>query len=425
MSFEASLKVGGGAYTYYPVSEIEGAAQLPYSLTVLLENALRCGRTPEEAQAMAERIVTAGLAGQTGEEVEFTPARVLFQDFTGVPVFVDFAVMREACAELGGDPAKIKPLTKGGFDIDTDYSPAHLYELAKMDGAILISPDVKRIISANTHLMPDPDVPSSETGIRHRTAEQTARQTGALVICISQRRRVITLYKGTSEYVLKDVSVLLNTANQALGTLEKYKDVLEEAVLRLSVQEFDNVVTLPDVLTVVQRAELFKRVEQMLRLYLTELGDESTLIRMHAEELSSNVEAEERLTIRDYMIRDPEKTDKEQVDDYLERLARFDSEQLWDLDLIARSLGLNEFHDKDKRVFLECRGYRVLHKIPRLPNSVIENMVEAFGDFQSILLASNNELDDVEGIGPARVNQITLGLERIRSQIITDSNWVQ
>lgn len=179
-----------------------------------------------------------------------------------------------------GDPAKIKPLTKGGFDIDTDYSPAHLYELAKMDGAILISPDVKRIISANTHLMPDPDVPSSETGIRHRTAEQTARQTGALVICISQRRRVITLYKGTSKYVLKDVSVLLNTANQALGTLEKYKDVLEEAVLRLSVQEFDNVVTLPDVLTVVQRAELFKRVEQMLRLYLTELGDESTLIRM-------------------------------------------------------------------------------------------------------------------------------------------------
>ena len=300
-----------------------------------------------------------------------------------------------------GDPAKIKPLTKGGFDIDTDYSPAHLYELAKMDGAILISPDVKRIISANTHLMPDPDVPSSETGIRHRTAEQTARQTGALVICISQRRRVITLYKGTSKYVLKDVSVLLNTANQALGTLEKYKDVLEEAVLRLSVQEFDNVVTLPDVLTVVQRAELFKRVEQMLRLYLTELGDESTVIRMQAEELSSNVE------------------------DYLQRLARFDSEQLWDLDLIARSLGLNEFHDKDKRVFLECRGYRVLHKIPRLPNSVIENMVEAFGDFQSILLASNNELDDVEGIGPARVNQITLGLERIRSQIITDSNWVQ
>lgn len=324
-----------------------------------------------------------------------------------------------------GDPAKIKPLTKGGFEIDTDYSPAHLYELAKMDGAIIISADMKRIISANTHLMPDPSVPSSETGIRHRTAEQTARQTGALVLCISQRRRVITIYNGTSKYVLKDVSVLLNTANQALGTLEKYKDVFEEALLRLSVQEFDNVVSLPDVLTVIQRAELFKRVEQMLRLYATELGEESTLIRMQADELSSNVELEEKLTLRDYMIRDPEKTDQEQVDEYLERLAKFDSDHLWDMDLLARTLNLGEFQEKDKRVFLECRGYRVLNKIPRLPNSVIENMVDAFGDFQSILLASNNELDDVEGIGPARISQITLGLERIRSQIITDSNWVQ
>ncbi|WP_419070761.1 aconitase family protein, partial [Slackia isoflavoniconvertens] len=132
MSFEASLKVGDGAYTYYPVSEIEGAAQLPYSLTVLLENALRCGRTPEEAQAMAERIVTAGLAGQTGEEVEFTPARVLFQDFTGVPVFVDFAVMREACADLGGDPKKINPQIP--CDLVIDHSV--IADVAGCDGCM-------------------------------------------------------------------------------------------------------------------------------------------------------------------------------------------------------------------------------------------------------------------------------------------------
>ena len=131
-----------------------------------------------------------------------------------------------------GDFAKIKPIMKGGFDIDTEYSPAHLYELAKMDGAIIVSQDLKRISCANTHLMPDANIPSSETGIRHRTAEQTARQTGALVICISQRRRVISLYKGSFKYILKDVSVLLNTANQALGTLEKYKDVLEETQKR-------------------------------------------------------------------------------------------------------------------------------------------------------------------------------------------------
>lgn len=324
-----------------------------------------------------------------------------------------------------GDPQKIKPLMNGGFTIDTPYSSAHLYELAKMDGAIIVSDDCKRILSANVHLMPDPNVPSAETGIRHRTSEQTARQTGALVICISQRRNVISLYKGNFKYVLKDVSVLLNTANQALGTLEKYKDVLEEALLRLSVQEFDNVVTLADVLTVVQRAEMFKRVESMLRIYLTELGDESALIRMQAEELSNNVEDDERLTIRDYMIRDKNKDEQEQLDDYMRRLAKFDNDQLYDLDLLAKALNLSELMENDKRILLEPRGYRVLHKIPRLPNNIIDNIVEAFGTLQSVVVASNNELDDVSGIGPARIRQITLGLERIRSQILTESNWVK
>ena len=163
----------------------------------------------------------------------------------------------------------------------------------------------------------------------------------------------------------------------------------------------------------------------MLRLYLTELGDESKLIRMQAEELSNNVEKDECLTIRDYMIRIKDKTEQEQLDEYMQRLARFDNEQLLDLDLLARTLNFTEYHEKDKRVVLEPRGYRVLNKIPRLPYTVIENMVEVFGSLQSIVLASNEELDAVEGIGPARVAQITLGLERIRSQILTDSNWVK
>ncbi len=132
MSFESSLKVGDAAYTYYPVAAVEGAERLPFSLTVLLENVLRCGRTVEEATAMAGRIVEAGLAGTTGEEVEFSPARVLFQDFTGVPVFVDFAVMREACAELGGDPKKINPQVP--CDLVIDHSV--IADVAGCDGCM-------------------------------------------------------------------------------------------------------------------------------------------------------------------------------------------------------------------------------------------------------------------------------------------------
>ena len=107
--FAATLSVGDAAYTYYPVEQVEGSEKLPYALKVLLENVLRNAESPEAASDLAKRVVEAGCAGEVGSEVEFSPARVLFQDFTGVPVFVDFAVMREACANLGGDPAKINP----------------------------------------------------------------------------------------------------------------------------------------------------------------------------------------------------------------------------------------------------------------------------------------------------------------------------
>ncbi|MEG0071413.1 MAG: aconitate hydratase AcnA [Raoultibacter sp.] len=108
-SRQAQLQVGKKTYTYYPVSAVEGADKLPFSLTVLLENVLRKATTDEAAARLAQRVVEAGCAGEVGSEIEFSPARVLFQDFTGVPVFVDFAVMREACEQLGGDPAKVNP----------------------------------------------------------------------------------------------------------------------------------------------------------------------------------------------------------------------------------------------------------------------------------------------------------------------------
>ena len=107
--FAALLQAGGAEYAYYSVGKVPGSERLPYALTVLLENVLRNAETPEVAEKLAARIVEAGSSGAVGSEVEFSPARVLFQDFTGVPVFVDFAVMREACEQLGGDPAKINP----------------------------------------------------------------------------------------------------------------------------------------------------------------------------------------------------------------------------------------------------------------------------------------------------------------------------
>ena len=116
--FQADLSVGDKEYGYVPVGQVPGHERLPFSLKVLLENVLRNVSDKDEALRLAQRVVDAGLEGCQGDEVEFMPARVLFQDFTGVPVFVDFAVMREACEALGGDPALINPQSPCDLVID-------------------------------------------------------------------------------------------------------------------------------------------------------------------------------------------------------------------------------------------------------------------------------------------------------------------
>lgn len=129
-----------------------------------------------------------------------------------------------------GYSPEVMEVVDGGFSINCDFSPSYLYELAKMDGAIILSEDIKRILYANTQLIPDSSIPSTETGIRHRTAERVAKQTGKLVVSISQRRNVITLYQGSLRYALKEIGVILTKANQAIQTLEKYKVVLVQGM---------------------------------------------------------------------------------------------------------------------------------------------------------------------------------------------------
>ena len=127
-----------------------------------------------------------------------------------------------------GDTKEVLDLVDGGFNLNVDYTPSRLYELAKMDGAIVLSADLKRILYANAQLIPSPEISTNETGTRHRTAERTAKQTGEIVISVSQRRNVITIFKGDLRYVLQDSSKVITKANQALQTAEKYKKVFDD-----------------------------------------------------------------------------------------------------------------------------------------------------------------------------------------------------
>ncbi|MGB9791347.1 MAG: DNA integrity scanning diadenylate cyclase DisA [Thermacetogeniaceae bacterium] len=313
-----------------------------------------------------------------------------------------------------GDTPEIMSISDGGFYIDAEFTPAALYELAKMDGAIILSQDAKRILYANTQLIPDPAIPSVETGIRHRTAERVARQTGALVIAISQRRGVITLYKGSIRYILQDINGLVAKANQAIQTLEKYKGVLDKALVNLTALEFEDLVTVYDVAKVIQRGEMVLRVVRELQTYISELGVEGRLVTMQAEELVANVEEELLSVIQDYYA-GGDKTPQE----IEQSLRQWPSEDLLDLTNISRAIGYGSAAGVlDLNVY--PRGYRILKKIPRLPAQVIENLISTFKNLKNILNASIEELDDVEGIGEVRARAIRNGLRRLQEQVMLD-----
>ena len=307
-------------------------------------------------------------------------------------------------------------LVDGGFRINSELKPSTLYELAKMDGAIVLASDARKILIANAHLTPDYLIPTSETGTRHRTAERMAVQTGELMIAISQRRNVITLYKGNQRYVIRDIGTILAKANQALQTLQKYKSVLEQALLNLSALEFENLVTLSDVCTVIQRAEMVRRIADEIQRYIFELGTEGRLVSMQLEELMIDVQDEGFLVIRDYL-----KGEQNQAELFRKEIATWDDDDLLELNAIARELGYPSGTNLD--LSLTTRGYRLLGKIPRLPFSVVENLVKTFAVMYKILEASTEELDEVEGIGEVRARTIKDGLRRLKEQILLDRHY--
>ena len=315
------------------------------------------------------------------------------------------------------DSEEVLGAVDGGFNINAEMTPTRLYELAKMDGAIVLSNDAQRILCANTQLVPDPDISSVETGTRHRTAERISKQTGELVVAISQRRDIITLYKGEKKYILEDIRVILAKANQAIQTLEKYRTVLDQALTNLSALEFEDLVTISDVATVLQRIEMVLRIGREIERYIIELGSEGRLIKMQLEELVANVKEEGLLIMRDYS--QEEKREEQDMLEIFSQEAVSAPDELLSLSTISKYLGYGgSMSALDSSV--SSRGYRLLRKIPRLPMPAIENLIDNYGDLQEILNASHEELHDVERIGEVRSQAIKEGLKRLRDQVLLD-----
>lgn len=313
------------------------------------------------------------------------------------------------------DSEDILKIADGGFKIDEEFTSTNIYELAKMDGAIILSSDLKRIIRANVQLNPDFSISTRETGTRHKTAERVAKQFGELVISISERRGIITLFKGNFRYVINDTQSVLMRANQTLQALEKYKTVFDNMLSILSEHEFDDIVTLDTVINCIYRSEIIMRMETDVKRSIIELGDEGRIVNMQLEELMANVEDEEKLIIQDYNVNKEISTQS-----ILEEIRKIDKKNLIVSEKIVKLLGYEVSSDiLDTNV--SPKGYRILSKVPKMPSSIIEKTVEAFGSLQHICSASIDELDDVEGIGEIRARIINQSLKRLQEQYILKS----
>ncbi|MCC5951792.1 MAG: DNA integrity scanning diadenylate cyclase DisA [Acidimicrobiia bacterium] len=314
-----------------------------------------------------------------------------------------------------GDGPDVLNMCSGGFLLDAAFSPQRLSELAKMDGAIILSSDASRIARANVHLVPSSSVPTTETGTRHRTAERVARAINVPVIAVSEDMAVLTVYVGEEKKPLEPIPRLLSRANTAIQTLERYKTRLDTTSGELSTAELEDVVTVRDVVTLLQITEMVIRIAEEIESDLVELGTDGRLVRLQLDEIMEGVEDERRLVVQDYFHEDA----GWHLEEAMEGLRQLDTEDLLDLKMVADVLHLPD-GALDLEASVQPRGYRLLSRVPRLPEQIIDHIVERFGTLSKIMRATIADLDDVEGVGETRARAIKDGLSKLTSSSILD-----
>ena len=314
-----------------------------------------------------------------------------------------------------GDGADVLNICSGGFLLDAAFTPQRLSELAKMDGAIILAEDASRIARANVHLVPNPNVPTVETGTRHRTAERVARSLGVTVIAVSESRKEIQLYQGDKRYPLPPLGRLLDRSNQALQTLERYRTRLATVSKNLTALEVEDLVTLRDVIEMLQRTEMVMRIAEEVERNLIELGSDGGLVRLQLDELISGVADDRRLLIRDYFHEDV----SFHIEEAMAALAELDDEELFDEARLARTLHLVEA-EADLDQHLAARGYRLLSKLPRLSERIVDGIVGEFGSLQQTLRATHAELEAVPQVEESQVQAIKTGIARMAESSILE-----
>jgi diadenylate cyclase len=283
------------------------------------------------------------------------------------------------------DEPKVLAICSGGFLLDAEFTPQRLSELTKMDGAIILKADCSRIARANVHLVPDPSVHTSETGTRHRTAERVAVSLGVPVVSVSEEMSVINVYAGGMKRQLQDIGRLLDRANQALQTLERYKAKLDDATSALTSLEVEDVVTVRDVAAVVQRGVMVRQIAAEIETMIVELGVDARLLRLQLDEVFTSLDDELDLVIADYP-----------------------------------SIADTAITSADGDSPASPKGLRLLNRVPRLSPDEARAIVDHFGELAKVLRATADDIAGVPGIGPATASAVKDTLDRLTESTILD-----
>ncbi len=279
------------------------------------------------------------------------------------------------------DNPEVQKIIEGGFRVNCRFTPQRLFELCKMDGAIIISYDLKRILYANVLLIPDNSIYSSETGTRHKAGEKTAKQADTLVIAVSERKRKTTLYLGKLKYTLKTSSEIIRDLSTALQVLEKQREIFDDLLSKLNILEISDLVSVSDVCKVIQRAEMILKISETIKKSFTELGKEGNIINMRYKELIRNIEKSEEEIIRDYAAISLKKAKK--------ILQNITFEGVLDLEPIARLL-----IEKSSEESIQAAGFRFLSHL-KLNEKEISQIVSRFENLNNLLEAQQEQLEEV------------------------------
>lgn len=305
-----------------------------------------------------------------------------------------------------GYDEEVEKVLDGGFWIDCEYTPERLFELAKMDGAIILDENCENILYANVHIQVDSKYKTSESGTRHRTAHRAAQQLGKMVVAVSERKAVVTVYQGKEKYKLRNLSDLMEESTQALKILERYRYVLDKALVNLTILELDDLVTVFDVVTMAQRFEMISRIEDQLSFYVKELGREGMLIKSQLKELTQDIEEDRLEFMKDYI------EDTEKIGNIDARMHQLSDQELLEPEILAEIFGYGKTYSVlDNKV--SSKGYRILGKISKLTKKDIEKMIAKYENISEIQETSDEDLAEIK-LSKFKIKAIRTGIQRLK-----------